>query len=138
VYVRLCCIQNSSNHCAFLAQIPEANDSSTSPDVLLSWFSGYREGWDETRIVVSRLVVSTSKWTWTDAEVVSSAKGFSAQNPVMLVDSSIATDETTLYLFHTRQPKGNKNVATRQQGNLMPTLKPDPVPSQVTARIFKK
>jgi len=97
----------SSNHCNFLEKIPGG--------MAVAWFSGYREGWDKTAIVMARRADNSTQWS--DPALVSEQEGFSAQNPILYAD----TNASVLYAFHTRQPKGNSD-----QG----LLDSDPVPSQ--------
>ena len=102
----------SSNHCNFLEAIP----AKFGGGLALAWFSGYREGWDLTRVVSARLPAGSNQWS--SAVQISQQVGFSAQNPLLYADE----DSGTLYAWHTRQPKGNKGASAGWGG--------DPVPSQ--------
>jgi predicted neuraminidase len=101
--------KNSSNHCANL-EIVHGN-------LFLSWFSGYREGWEQTGIAFSTLGLSNSFFNaWTLPQVIATTRvrKFSTQNPVPFFDR----DTEILYIFPTRQPSKEK------------MLQDDPVPGQ--------
>jgi predicted neuraminidase len=104
--------KESSNHCNFLELLPDGN-------IGLAWFSGYREGWDLTQVVMAKSKANAS--VWSKAVSISSQKGLSAQNPILH-----AGGDGVLYAFHTRQPKGNsaESAESVQFGG------EDPVPSQ--------
>ena len=101
----------SSNHCAGLEVLPGGA-------LALSWFTGYREGWEYTGAALATL--SPPGAAWSAAPIVlpgSRVAGFSTQNPVLFYDAR----NDTLWVFPTRQPSKQKAA-----------LKDDPVPSQET------
>ena len=83
----------------------------------LSWFTGYREGWDFTGVGFATLASGADAWSTSVVIPGTAIDDLSTQNPVLYFDE----DENTLWVFPTRQPATSKKFQSVDN---------DPVPSQ--------
>ena len=80
-----------TNHASFIELLPNG-------DLLLSWFSGKKEGYSGVAIVLSRLKNGSDQWT--NAAVVAKRDGYSNQNPVLFYDSQ----GKMVHLYYAQNP----------------------------------